>query len=157
VIVIIQNNKWTFILSQMSIRLVFSDTVKISGYTLVCRDTQFGKHWNKALINPQHATQKNELFALRVNHLYHSGNTTKFTLFVQDSCNPSGTGEFYLYGSGTFEIRQEIIDSPGSSPLWRNFSNIFFSSPYHTINLSWKNHGDAPCGSLRNRKNLNPL
>jgi hypothetical protein len=39
VIVIIQNNKWTFILSQMSIRLVFRDTVKFSG------DTQFGKHW----------------------------------------------------------------------------------------------------------------
>jgi hypothetical protein len=44
-IVIIKNNKWTFILSQMSIRLVFSDTVKFSGDTLVCRDTQFGKHW----------------------------------------------------------------------------------------------------------------
>ncbi len=40
VIVIIQNNKWTFILSQMSIRLVFIDTVKFSG------DTQFGKHWS---------------------------------------------------------------------------------------------------------------
>jgi hypothetical protein len=62
-------------------------------------------------------TQKNELFALRENYLYHSANTAKSTPFLQDSCNPSGTGEFYLYGSGTFEIRQEIIDSPGSSPF----------------------------------------
>ncbi len=42
-------------------------------------------------------------------------------------------------------------------PTLTNFFLLTFSSFYHIINLSWKNHGDVPCASLRNPKNLNAL
>ncbi len=43
----------------------------------------------------------------------------------------------------------------GSSLVWGKFFYIFFLNPYHIRTHSWKNHGDAPYGSLRNRKNVN--